>query len=123
MIATACSTSRYRCTSHRRFRPTASRVDGPVAARFEAFWGVAELANGFDELGDATEQAARFAADVAHRARRGQPQRALDGDFLAALRAGLPRCSGVALGFDRVVMLAAGAAHIDEVLAFPAERA
>lgn len=100
-----------------------ARVDGPVAARFEAFWGAAELANGFDELGDATEQAARFAADAAHRARRGQPQRALDGDFLAALRAGLPRCSGVALGFDRVVMLAARAAHIDEVLAFPAERA
>ena len=54
---------------------------------------------------------------------RRQASRAQDEAFLAALGAGLPRCSGVALGFDRVVMIAAGARHIDEVMAFPAERA
>ena len=100
-----------------------ARIEGPVAARFEAFWGAVELANGFDELGDAAEQAARFTADASERARTGRPSRAQDEAFLAALGAGLPRCSGVALGFDRVVMIAAGARHIDEVMAFPAERA
>jgi elongation factor P--(R)-beta-lysine ligase len=100
-----------------------ARIEGSVAARFEAFWGAVELANGFDELGDAAEQATRFSADAAQRARTGRPSRAPDDAFLGALEAGLPRCSGVALGFDRVVMIAAGARHIDEVVAFPAERA
>ncbi len=100
-----------------------ARTEGPVAARFEAFWGGIELANGFDELGDAVEQASRFAADAAQRARTGRPKRTADQAFLAALEAGLPRCAGVALGFDRVVMIAAGARHIDEVLTFPSERA
>ncbi len=100
-----------------------ARTEGPVAARFEAFWGGIELANGFDELGDAVEQASRFAADAAQRARTGRPKRTADQAFLAALAAGLPRCAGVALGFDRVVMIAAGARHIDDVLAFPSERA
>jgi lysyl-tRNA synthetase class 2 len=100
-----------------------ARIDGPVAARFEAFWGAIELANGFHELGDAREQAQRFAADAAARASRGLPARDVDEDFLAALRAGLPPCAGVALGFDRVVMIAAGAARIDEVICFPVERA
>jgi elongation factor P--(R)-beta-lysine ligase len=100
-----------------------ARVHGPVASRFEAFWGGLELANGFHELGDAAEQAARFDADLAARRARGQPPRAPDGNFLAALAAGLPDCAGVALGFDRVVMVAAGASRIDEVIAFPFERA
>jgi lysyl-tRNA synthetase class 2 len=100
-----------------------ARVRGPVASRFEAFWGELELANGFHELGDAEEQARRFAADRAERARRGQPDRDPDRRFIAALAAGLPPCAGVALGFDRVVMIAAGAHSIDEVIAFPVERA
>ena len=100
-----------------------ARVDGPVAARFEAFWGGLELANGFHELDDAREQALRFESDDATRRARGQPARTLDQSFLAALAAGLPPCAGVALGFDRVVMVAAGARHIDEVVAFPIERA
>ena len=100
-----------------------ARVRGPVASRFEAFWGALELANGFHELGDATEQSQRFAADLAARRRRGLPGRAPDARFIAALAAGLPPCAGVALGFDRVVMVATGARHIDEVIAFPAERA
>ena len=100
-----------------------ARVRGPVASRFEAFWGALELANGFHELGDAAEQSRRFAADLAARRRRGQPERAPDARFIAALGAGLPACAGVALGFDRVAMVATGASHIDEVIAFPAERA
>jgi lysyl-tRNA synthetase class 2 len=100
-----------------------ARVAGPVAARFEAFWGGLELANGFHELGDAAEQARRFASDAATRRERGQPAREADPLFLAALAAGLPECAGVALGFDRVVMVAAGARRIDDVVAFPIERA
>lgn len=100
-----------------------ARISGPVAARFEAFWGGLELANGFHELGDATEQAQRFAADAATRRARRQPERNADQRFLAALAAGLPACAGVALGFDRVVMVAAGARSIDDVIAFPIERA
>lgn len=100
-----------------------ARVRGPVASRFEAFWGALELANGFHELGDATEQTQRFGADLAARRRRGLTERAPDARFIAALEAGLPPCAGVALGFDRVVMVATGARHIDEVIAFPAERA
>jgi len=100
-----------------------ARISGPVAARFEAFWGGLELANGFHELGDAEEQAQRFAADTAARRARGQPERAADRRFLAALADGLPACAGVALGFDRVVMVAAGARAIDDVIAFPIERA
>lgn len=100
-----------------------ARIRGPVASRFEAFWGGLELANGFHELGDAGEQESRFTADTAERARRGQPDRAADQHLLAALASGLPPCAGVALGFDRVVMIAAGASRIDEVMAFPIERA
>lgn len=100
-----------------------ARIHGPVAARFEAFWGGLELANGFHELGDAAEQARRFAADAAARSARGLPEREADPSLLAALAAGLPACAGVAVGFDRVVMVAAGARSIDDVIAFPIERA
>lgn len=97
--------------------------DPRVALRFELYCEGLELANGFAELGAADEQRARFEADRCSRQRRGLPVPAVDEALLAALAAGLPDCAGVALGFDRVVMLAAGAAHIDEVLAFPIERA
>ncbi|MFO1394945.1 MAG: EF-P lysine aminoacylase EpmA [Steroidobacteraceae bacterium] len=99
-----------------------AQVRGPVASRFEAFWGGLELANGFHELGDAVEQARRFEADRAERARRGQPDRDPDTRFIAGLAAGLPACAGVAMGFDRVVMVATRAATIDAVIAFPTER-
>lgn len=97
--------------------------DARVAQRFELYWGPLELANGFHELGDAGEQRARFDADNARRRVRGLAERPVDERLLAALAAGLPDCAGVALGFDRLVMVAAGAGHIDEVLAFPFERA
>lgn len=100
-----------------------AQAHGEVAARFEAFWGPLELANGFHELGDAAEQRTRFAADQSRRRERRQPDRTMDERFLAALEHGLPACAGVALGFDRLVMVAAGAQQIDQVVAFPFERA
>lgn len=100
-----------------------ARTHGEVAARFEAFWGPLELANGFHELGDAFEQRSRFTADSARRRECGHPARSADERFLAALAHGLPPCAGVALGFDRLAMVAAGAQQIDQVVAFPVERA
>lgn len=100
-----------------------ARVRGEVASRFEAYLNGLELANGFHELGDATEQRARFESDLASRASRGLPAMSMDEHFLASLAHGLPECSGVALGFDRLVMCATEAKHLNEVLAFPFERA
>ena len=70
-----------------------------------------------------SEQRARFRRIWLSRARRGLPPVPIDERFLAALEYGMPECSGVALGFDRLVMCAVGARHIDEVIAFPFERA
>lgn len=100
-----------------------ARIDGPVAARFEAFLDGLELTNGFHELGDAAEQRRRFEQDRARRVATGLPIAPLDEALLAALAHGLPECAGVALGFDRLVMCAVGARHIDEVLAFGFGRA
>lgn len=98
-------------------------ADPRTALRFELYAGGVELANGYVELADAAEQARRFAADRSQRQLRNLPDITPDERLLAALAQGLPRCAGVAMGFDRVAMLAAGATHIDEVLAFPWERA
>jgi len=95
----------------------------PVAERFEVYLQGMELANGFHELADAAEQRLRFEADLACRTEQGQEVVEMDGRLLDALAAGLPDCAGVALGLDRILMLRTGAAHIDEVLAFPLERA
>jgi lysyl-tRNA synthetase class 2 len=97
--------------------------DPPVAERFEVYWRGLELANGFHELTEPGEQAARFERDREERRRRGLPAPPADERFLAALEAGLPDCSGMALGIDRLLMLQVGARTIDEVLAFPLERA
>jgi len=95
----------------------------PVAERFELYIDGLELANGFHELGDAGEQAARFRAEQAARRAAAQPEVAADQRLLAALAAGLPPCAGVALGVDRLVMVALGASSLAEVVAFPLERA
>ena len=97
--------------------------DPRVALRFELYHRGIALANGYHELSNGAEQRARFAADLENRAARDLPAAAIDANLLAALDAGLPDCAGVALGFDRVLMLACGASKIDEVLAFPVERA
>ena len=82
-----------------------------------------ELANGYDELTDASEQAARFAEDNAARVAQGLPEVAADQRLVAALQAGMPAGSGVALGLDRLIMLALGERDISAVIAFPASRA
>jgi lysyl-tRNA synthetase class 2 len=95
----------------------------PVAERFELYLDGIELANGFHELGDGTEQRGRFEADLAERARRGLPAVPVDARFLDALDSGFPDCAGVALGFDRLLMVALGATSLAEVMAFPSDRA
>ncbi len=90
-------------------------IDGK-AARFELYINGLELCNGFWELSNAAEQRARFLADNRERAQLGLPEMPLDEAFLAALEHGLPDCAGVALGVDRLLMLACNAAHIDEVM-------
>lgn len=96
--------------------------DPRAALRFELYCGGMELANGFHELTSAAEQRARFEQDRRDRHRRGLPVPDIDERLLAALQSGMPDCAGVALGFDRTVMLAAGVSHIEEVLAFPTDR-
>lgn len=91
-----------------------------TADRFELFVQGIELANGFRELTDPLEQRRRFGSELALRARMGLPQPPLDERFLAALESGLPPCSGVALGFDRLLMVASGSRRLDAVLTFPA---
>lgn len=99
-----------------------ARIRGDVASRFEAYLDGMEIANGFHELSDVNEQRARFDADNAQRKQRGLPINVIDEHFLAALNHGLPDCSGVALGLDRLVMCAVSAKHIDEVMAFSHSR-
>jgi len=94
--------------------------DPRLAHRFEAYVGGLELANAFGELTDPVEQRARFEEDLRIRAARGKPCYPIDERLLAALAEGLPPSAGVALGFDRLVMLATGAPSIDQVLAFTA---
>ncbi|MGC4028285.1 MAG: EF-P lysine aminoacylase EpmA [Steroidobacteraceae bacterium] len=94
-----------------------------TALRFELYADGIELANGYVELADAAEQQRRFESDRQVRARLGRADMQPDASLLAALAAGLPDCAGVALGFDRVLMLAAGAGSIDEVIAFTWENA
>jgi elongation factor P--(R)-beta-lysine ligase len=98
-------------------------ADPRAAQRFELYCNGIELANGFHELASEREQRERFDHDIAERRRSGLPVASLDERLLAALEAGLPDCCGVALGFDRTLMLAAGAQRIDAVLPFPTERA
>ncbi|WP_114192054.1 elongation factor P--(R)-beta-lysine ligase [Edaphovirga cremea] len=100
-----------------------STEDHRVAERFEVYYKGIELANGFHELTDADEQLQRFEQDNRKRAARGLPQQPIDQNLLAALKHGMPDCAGVALGVDRVVMLALGASSISEVMAFPVDRA
>jgi lysyl-tRNA synthetase class 2 len=95
----------------------------PLASRFELYVNGIELANGFHELADAAEQRSRFERQLHARTAARLPAVPLDERLLAALNEGLPDCAGVALGFDRLVMLAAGARTLEEVIAFPIDRA
>ncbi|MHB1142143.1 MAG: EF-P lysine aminoacylase EpmA [Sulfuricaulis sp.] len=95
----------------------------PVAARFELYLNGIELANGFHELADVDEHRRRFERQLHARKTGKLPAVPMDERLLAALAHGLPDCAGVALGFDRLVMLACGARTINDVLTFPLERA
>ena len=92
--------------------------DGQTAARFELVIDGIEIANGYWELLNADEHRQRFKTDSEIRQQRGLPAMALDEAFLAALEHGLPECAGVALGFDRLVMLGVGAKALSHVTAF-----
>ncbi len=94
-------------------------ADPRVAERFELFVCGIELANAFVELTDPAEQRARFVADRARRHAAHGPDWPLDEDFLTALAYGMPQAAGIALGFDRLTMIAAGAARIGQVLWLP----
>lgn len=97
--------------------------DCPLGERFELYLEGIELANGFHELSDGDEQRRRFLHDNQRRSEHGLPLLPVDERLLVALSAGLPACAGVALGVDRLLMIAAGRSSLQEVLAFPIDRA
>ena len=97
--------------------------DSRVAERFELYFKGMELANGFHELTDEIEQRQRFEADNKLRVENQLAVKPVDENLLSALQYSLPNCAGVALGIDRLLMLACGAKNIDEVIAFPVNRA
>jgi lysyl-tRNA synthetase class 2 len=94
-----------------------------LAQRFELFCQGVEIANGYEELRDPAEQQRRFSADQQTRVLLSKPVYPVDERLLAALHSGLPACSGVALGVDRLLMLKLGAERIEDVLSFDASRA
>ena len=96
-----------------------SPADPRVAERFELYFKGIELANGFHELSDPQEQRQRFETDNEKRRAAGLPAMSIDENLLDALSSGLPDCSGVAMGIDRLLMLALQKQSIQEVLAFP----
>jgi lysyl-tRNA synthetase class 2 len=96
-------------------------LDPRVAQRFELYALGVELANAFGELTDAAEQRRRFEADAALKLELYGEAATIDHDFLAALEFGMPESVGIALGFDRLVMLLAGAQRIDQVLWAPVD--
>ena len=120
--ASAALTGRWFITRFPADRAALARLcpeDTTVAARFELVVDGVELANGYHELTDPEEQRRRFAADIDARRRRGLVEPTVDEKFLGALEAGLPDCAGVAVGIDRLLMLATGAAALSEVMPFP----
>jgi len=97
--------------------------DPPLTERFEVYIKGLELANGFHELTDSKEQRARFEKDNQARLANGQATLPIDEYLLAALEAGLPNSAGIALGIDRLIMLALDQASLNQVIAFPSDRA
>ena len=99
-----------------------SREDTRVAERFECYFQGVELVNGFNELTDSCVQFKRFQEDNIKREKLYHSIKPIDKHFIEALSQGLPQCSGVALGIDRLVMLALKAKHIEQVISFPIDR-
>ncbi len=100
-----------------------SSEDKRVAERFECYFKGIELANGFNELTDEKLQRARFEEDNSKRVELNKNERMIDQNFLSALDSGLPKCAGVAMGIDRLLMLVLDADSIDQVLTFPIKNA
>jgi len=100
-----------------------AQINNGVADRFEVYYQGVELANGFHELTDVELQKKRFAADQALRKQQGFADAAVDPYFLQALEAGLPACSGVAVGIDRLLALTLQQPNIAQVMAFEFSRA
>ena len=96
-----------------------SQGDVRVAERFECYFKGIELANGFNELTDVELQQERFEADNRGRRSLGFKEKSIDSRFINALNHGLPQCSGVALGVDRLMMLLGDYNDITDVLTFP----
>jgi len=92
-----------------------------ITDRVEVFMNGIELGNGYYELTDAKEQGRRFDKEIAIRQQRQRPIAVKDEHLIAALEAGLPECSGMAIGLDRLLMLLANCASIDDVLNFPVQ--
>jgi len=93
--------------------------DPRVAERFELMLNGIEIANGFRELTDAAEQRKRFERELGERAAEGMDIVPIDQEFLTAMEHGLPECSGVALGVERLMMVSMGKKNISEVMPFP----
>ena len=125
MFAQSCAALSGRCfvVDYPADQAALARVDpqrGNVAVRFELVIDGVEIANGYWELTDPQEHRQRFDGDLEERRRRRLPVHEVDERFLAALEQGLPDCAGVALGVDRLVMLALGLDSIEDVLTFRA---
>jgi lysyl-tRNA synthetase class 2 len=100
------------------------RPDNPdLAARFELSIDSVEIANGYWELADVGQLRHRFAQDLAAREHAGLALPEVDGRFLGAMQAGLPDCAGVAVGFDRLLMLKMGVDSLADVMPFPFDSA
>ncbi|MCL1957623.1 MAG: EF-P lysine aminoacylase EpmA [Fibromonadales bacterium] len=99
-------------------RAALAKIRKNAACRFELYINGIELCNGYEELTDANEQRKRFLEDIEKRKKMGKPIPKIDENFLTALEKGMPECSGVALGLDRLYMLALGKDDIGDVLLF-----
>jgi len=100
-----------------------SVADPRVSERFECYFKGLELANGFNELTNAEQQLQRFESDNTLRKEQGKGQKVIDHRFIKALNYGLPECAGVALGIDRLMMIALKEDHIKKVISFPISNA
>ena len=97
------------------------KADPRFAERFEFFIGGIELGNAFSELTDADEQETRMVGDLKYRKELGKVEYKIDNDFIEALRFGMPKTGGIAVGVDRLVMLFSNSASIKDTLLFPIE--
>jgi len=117
-LPAACFIYDYPASQAALARTGIDKRGNKVARRFEVYVNSIELANGYHELTDAQEQEQRFASDNAARSAMGKVPMAAEVRLIAALQAGLPECSGVALGVERLLMLASGEKDIAKVMAF-----